>query len=230
LLDTTVAQTDTTAKWLLDNTRTCHVTVIPNAINCPAPANGDSPESETLAGQRKILAAAGRLHPLKGFNHLVSAFASICQTRPDWCLMIAGEGDQREALEAQISQLGLHDRIFMLGRVKNINAFFSRADIFALTSSHEGFPNVLLEAMACGLPAVSFDCEAGPRAIIRDGEDGILVPPGDRDALASAIASLMDDENRRRKMGSAATLVCDRFSPARVLQLWDRVLHNKTLS
>ena len=101
--------------------------------------------------------------------------------------------------------------------------WYQRASIFALTSKFEGMPNVLLEALAHGCPAVSYDCDTGPRDIIRDGVDGILVTPGDLVALGAALQSMMQDEDMRLRMAAQAIAVRDRFSIDVVLAQWEQL-------
>jgi glycosyltransferase involved in cell wall biosynthesis len=169
------------------------------------------------------LIAAGRLIELKGFDILIAAFVAIACQHEDWGLTILGEGDLRAQLERQVSDANLTGRIQLPGRVDNAHSWFSQADIYVLSSRYEGLPCALCEAMACGIPAVSFDCESGPRDIIRDGVDGVLVPSGDVRALATALDSLMKDEQRRGRLRSRAAEVQQRFGMSQILERWEQL-------
>jgi glycosyltransferase involved in cell wall biosynthesis len=145
-----------------------------------------------------------------------------------WDLVILGEGKEREVLKTQVEKLGLSARVYFPGRVGNLAAWYDRAELYVMSSRFEGFPNTLMEAMAHGLPAVSFDCDTGPRDIIREGIDGSLVSPMDGEAgLARAMEAIMEDEVRRQRMGRAAVAVRERFSPEHVMAAWDNVLNIK---
>jgi glycosyltransferase involved in cell wall biosynthesis len=158
---------------------------------------------------------------VKGYDLLIQSFAKLAASRPDWSLVIAGDGPQRPVLAEAIRVSGVSDRISLTGWATGIAHWYARASIFVVSSVFEGGPNVLIEAMAHGVPAVSFDCDMGPRTIIRDGIDGILVPPQDEAALAAALARLMDDEDLRTRMAARATDARERFSEAKMLAAWD---------
>ena len=170
----------------------------------------------------RFVVAMGRLVPLKGFDMLLEAF-SRCK-RDDWSLVILGEGEDRPRLEQLVKSLKLEQRVLLPGRVAEPSHVLRRAEFFVLSSRYEGFPMALVEAMACGLPVLSFDCPTGPSDIIRDGEDGILVPREDISALAEAMMGLMDDEGERRRLAARAPEVMKRFCVEKVMGQWDVLL------
>ncbi len=224
-LDVVTGQTEEAAVWLRTHTWARRVTVIPNAVRWPLPTQAPiiAPASVVPDGA-SLIVAAGRLAELKGFDRLIEAFSRIAPAHPSWSLAIIGEGPERPRLEQSIERLGLTSRVALPGHAGNLADWYARASLFALTSRYEGFPNVLLEAMSYGLPAVSFDCDVGPRNIVREGKDGFLVPVGDVEGLADKMSLLADDEVLRRRMGRAATDVRTRFAPQRILQEWDCTL------
>jgi glycosyltransferase involved in cell wall biosynthesis len=176
---------------------------------------------------RKRLLAVGRLDYQKGFELLIEAFARLAADARDWELVIVGQGPLREALGERLEELGIGDAAYLAGEVGNLDDWYRDADLFALSSRFEGFPNALLEAMAHGLPAVSFDCDTGPRDIIRPGVDGLLVAPGDVGALEAALRRLMGDAALREQFGKRATDVRDRFAMERVAELWEDLFHRE---
>jgi glycosyltransferase involved in cell wall biosynthesis len=135
-----------------------------------------------------------------------------------------GEGPERGSLERLIDAYGLRERVTLLGQVQQPGAYLLESELFVLSSRHEGFPNALCEAMACGLAAVSFDCPAGPRHIIRHGADGLLVPAGDVQALSREMSSLMSDSLLRRRLGNRAAEVSARFDATEIFPVWEKVL------
>jgi GalNAc-alpha-(1->4)-GalNAc-alpha-(1->3)-diNAcBac-PP-undecaprenol alpha-1,4-N-acetyl-D-galactosaminyltransferase len=193
--------------------------VMPNPVLTPAV----DPATTPLVPKPSLM-AMGRLHPQKGFDLLIKAFAQVQAKYPDWHLTILGEGLMRSELEALRSQLGLIDRIHLLGSVKNVDAYLRQADLFVMPSRFEGFPMALCEAMACGLPVLAADCLSGPRDIIRDGVDGILVPVEDVDALAAGLDRLMGDPHQRQQLAQAAPQILERFGLERVMGMWTETI------
>lgn len=150
-----------------------------------------SPHPWLADGAAPVIVAAGRLKPQKNFPLLLRAFARLRQRRPAR-LLIMGEGKQRRELESLTQRLGIGDAVAMPGYFPNPYAVFARAALFVLSSDWEGLPTVLIEALACGCPVVATDCPSGPAEILAGGQFGELVPPGDVDALALAMARTLD--------------------------------------
>jgi len=176
------------------------------------------------SGWPHVVMGMGRLAPEKGFDVLIRAFARSAAELPDWGLAILGEGSERAALESIVAELGLQDRVRLPGVVDDPFSSLRRADLFVLSSRSESFGNALVEAMACGLPVVATQCWSRSPGLVRDGVDGVLVPPDDVDALAAAMSELMRDEARRGQMASEAGAAVERFDVAAVSRTWDELL------
>lgn len=186
--------------------------------------NAFTPHDQPAAQRTgKVIVAAGRLHPQKGFDLLLQAFAIVSAKHPDWQLRIYGSGAERNDLAALSEQLGLGDRARLMGKSDRLLRRMAEGSIFALSSRYEGFPMVLLEAMSTALPVVSFDCPTGPGEIVTPGVDGLLVAPHDVAALAAAISELIEDEPRRNAMGAAALEKADTYSMSRIMPMWERL-------
>jgi glycosyltransferase involved in cell wall biosynthesis len=170
---------------------------------------------------RKVLLAVGRLEAVKNYGVLVSVFGQLAARHPDWDLVILGEGPQRAALEAAIQAGPAAARIHLPGIAGNVGEWYVRAQLYVMSSHSEGFPNSLAEALVHGLPAVSFDCDTGPRDIVRHGIDGLLVPPGDAEALGRALNCLMEDPELRGDFAARAHEARERFSLERITGMWE---------
>ena len=145
----------------------------------------------------------------------------VAAQHPDWRLRIWGEGEQRPSLEQQIRDLGLADQVSLMGFSNQMHQELSTATLFVLSSRAEGYPRVIVEAMACGVPVVSTDCPNGPREMIQDGVDGILVPNEDSKALGVAIVAMIEaGAERRREMGLVALENATARSQPVIAQRW----------
>lgn len=221
-LSSVVALTTECAQWIESHTLARRVPVIPNAIASPLPDNIPRILPATLCGQgRKVLLAVGRLDPVKNFVALLHAFAQVAQRYPEWDLVILGEGPQRPLLESIVRSKRLDRRVFLPGIAGNVGNWYTRASLFAMTSLSEGFPNALAEALAHGLPAVSVDCDTGPRDIIRHDVDGLLVPPHDPGALVAALAGVMGDPALQSRLALRAGEAAERFCLEKVAAMWE---------
>lgn len=221
-LDVVVALTNESAEWLKQHTRARRIAVIPNPVTWPLPAQAPRLIPPQPEGWSTLL-TVGRLSEEKGFHRLIAIFQAMAAHFPQWRLVILGEGPERKALEAQVRSAGLQQRILLPGRAGNVGEWYAAADLYVLSSRFEGFPNTLAEAMAHGLPAVAFDCDTGPRDIIRDGVDGVLVPAGDTTAMESALRRLMGDAPLRQQLGAEAVEIRSRYSMVRVVGMWERL-------
>lgn len=214
-----VVQTTSVGEWAKAQGWKVPVWVIPNA----APQwSVEVPQSR--CERAPTILAVGRLSEEKGYHLLIEAFDAIASRFPDWQLRIIGEGSERVRLVRLIDQLKISGRVLVSGWSSDVAAEMQSAELLAVTSRYEGFPNVILEAMALGLPCVSFDCDSGPREIIRNGVDGLLVPPGDLAAFTNALTELISNDGHRRAMGVAAREVVSRYSRADFYRRWDAVL------
>jgi glycosyltransferase involved in cell wall biosynthesis len=221
-----VAQTEMAREWLEEHCPGSRVKVIPNPVMWPLPINKPVMKPQDwVPPDRKLLLAVGRLHRQKGFDLLLAAFSDLVKDFPDWDLVILGEGSERRSLEAKRAALGLERHVLMPGRAGNVSSWYERADLYVMTSLYEGFPNTLLEAMAHGVPAVSFDCDAGPRDLIRHEVNGVLVPLADGvEGLVAGMRYLMRNDVLRCRMGEAACEVREKFSMGTVKDGWAVVL------
>lgn len=220
LLDAVVAQTSESADWIRSHTSAREVVVIPNPVVLPLSFRPPLLEPPT-SGDRRLLLAVGRLCDQKGFDILIRIFAALAPFFPQWQLVILGEGPARPVLEGVVRAHNMATRILLPGRAGNVAQWYEAADIYVMSSRFEGFPNTLLEALAHGVPSVSFDCDTGPRDLIRNGRDGLLVPPSNEDAMRDALRTLMEDEAMRTRFSTEATSVRERYSISSVVGLWD---------
>jgi glycosyltransferase involved in cell wall biosynthesis len=223
LAEKVVALTDETRQWVETYCHCTDVKVIPPPFTLPIARTNPMIDPQSVIGEkRRMLLAVGRLSPEKGFDSLIEAFRKIADTLPQWDLVIVGEGRTRAALEQQIDAAHIRGRVFLPGRAGNVSDWYERADLYVLSSHYEGFSMTLVEALASGCAAVSYDCDSGPRVIIQPGTNGLLVKPvGDANALALALERLMKDDAERHRMALRAASVIETFALRKTIALWD---------
>ena len=188
------------------------IRVIPNAANFIADKYSDC--------SAKRVIAVGRLDYQKSFDRLIQVWEKVHLQMPQWRLDIFGQGEWQEMLQRMIDERGLQEVVKLNAPTKNIGKEYSESSMLVMSSHYEGFPMVMIEAMACGLPAVCFDFKCGPRDIISEGENGLIVPDGDIDGMAEAMVRLMKDGDLRKRMGENAKKVVEKYSEDRVMGLW----------
>ncbi|WP_460858559.1 glycosyltransferase [Nocardiopsis coralliicola] len=189
------------------------IAAVPNCV----PEPGLIADAEARSAPPELI-SAGRITGMKGYDLLIDAFARICGDYPDWTLRIYGRGRGMADRKRQIAALGLHDRAFMMGAHPRIEEAWALGALAAVPSRDEPFGMSIVEAMRCGLPVVAADCPHGPREIIADGEDGLLVAPEDSAALARGLDRLMGDSALRARMARAALRASARYAPDTVAQ------------
>lgn len=178
--------------------------------------------------KKKQIIAAGRLHPDKNFASLLQIWAKVIQRKPDFCLLIAGEGPLEHTLKQQAVSLGIADSVRFTGALPHEQLLIEMAQsyCYALTSVSESFGLVLVESMMCGTPPVSYCVRVGPEAIIDDGVNGYLVPDGDEKQFADRIVELIENDALRTKMGQNAVTKAAVFYKDRVMPKWNAILGN----
>lgn len=188
------------------------VSVIPNPVDI-------HPAGSALLEEKRVI-AVGRLSYEKNYPSMIRAFSSVAKRFSGWRLDIFGDGSERESLKQLISDLSLDGIVNLRGSTRNINNEMLHSSLLVLSSRFEGFGLVLVEAMSCGLPVVSFACPCGPQDIISDGEDGFLVPEGNEEILADRICELIENVTIRKKMGAAALEKSRQYSLDRIIPMW----------
>lgn len=186
--------------------------VIPNPITC-------NNTTISTCNYKKVI-SVGRLSEEKGFDMLIDAWKIVAKKHPDWELNIYGEGQLKNSLESQISKNKLCMSLHLCGPTKNVMEKYAESSIYVLSSRFEGFGLVLVEAMSCGVPCVSFNCPHGPAEIIENDVNGILVENGNVVALANAIEDLIVNENKRIEMGKKAHEMVQKYSQDNVMEVW----------
>lgn len=194
------------------------IRIIPNPV--ATPHTFACPDKPGTNGRFTLL-TVGRLCAQKNQKALIDAFIAICGAYPQWDLHIVGDGEAHDELAQHIAKKSMQQRVFLVGKQRNISSWLDAANLFCLPSKWEGFPNALAEAMAHRLPCVGFAECAGVRDLVINGKTGLLA---NSDSLASALADLMASADKRKEMGAASARDISRYSPEMVFKMWDDVL------
>lgn len=212
-----VFQTEDAYDWYKKYMRKAEGKVIPNAIN-PAFIG------KAYFGERKKeIVSAGRLSKQKNFDLLIKAFSDVANDFPDYILKIYGEGPLLSDHKETAKSLNLEARVEFPGRVNDIDEKIKQASLFVLSSDYEGMPNALMEAMALGLPCISTDCPCGgPRFLIENHKNGILVGVKDRYGLATSMRNLLSDNEYAESLGKNAVSVCEILAPEKIYDEWEK--------
>ena len=191
-----------------------NIVVIPNAAMLVGNKYSDVTEKRVIA--------VGRLDYQKGFDRLIKAWKMVQQSGRfnDWKLDIFGQGEWKDMLNSMINDYGIAGTASINAPTKQIGDEYAKSSMLVMSSNYEGFPMVMIEAMACGLPVVSFDFKCGPKDIIDDGKNGIIVHDGDIEGLANAMMKLMDNQTLRKTMSENAKKVVDTYSEENVMKQW----------
>ena len=189
--------------------------IIPNPLTI-------STKTTSMCNSKKVI-SVGRLNEQKGYDMLIQAWKLVHYKHPDWELFIYGEGALKSILEDDIKRNNLDTCIYIEDPTENIVDKYVESAFYVMSSSYEGFGLVLTEAMACGLPCISFDCPSGPREIITDKEDGWLIENGNISKLAEAICYFIENENDRKAMGMKAVKNVTRYSQHVIMNKWNEL-------
>lgn len=184
-----------------------------------------SVEHSWVDSQTPLIIAVGRLVRQKGYEFLLRSVEKVL-TEIDVNLLILGEGERRGSLIDLSKRLSIHDNVDFVGEKKNPFKYIASSDLFVLSSRFEGFPNTLVEAMACGAAVISTDCPTGPSEIITDGKDGYLVPFGDEKTLSDKILEVLNSEDIRIKLSKNARKKAEKFHIDRIIKEYESLFRS----
>ena len=228
--DRIVTQTEAVARRLTGEIapRPGQVQCLHNPVDVERLAEAAKVATSPFSGPGPHVLAMGRLTQQKGFDLLLEAIAGVRAAGVPAHLTIVGVGELEAALNAQAEQLGIADVVDLAGFQDRPERFFAHADVFVLSSRYEGMPNVVLEALACGLPIVAFDCPHGVSEIVHDGVNGRLLPPEDVPALIAALVSVLRDPTTQTRMRAAIPATLSSFAAPAVSARWNALFQALT--
>ncbi|WP_170283966.1 glycosyltransferase [Flagellimonas olearia] len=193
--------------------------------------NPISPELSQLVdhtpNRKNIILSVGRLDTNKNQKSIIEAFSNLKD--PSWSLLLIGDGGMKKELEAMISRMGQTERIQIISGVKDIHNYYNKAKIFVFASNSEGFPNALLEAMHFGLACISTDCDYGPRELIENMRNGILISTNELDELTKSTIELSGNQQLIASLGNNAQRESEKYKAENVISEWEKTI-NKLLN
>ncbi|MGD1820447.1 MAG: glycosyltransferase family 4 protein [Pleomorphochaeta sp.] len=200
--------------------------IVKKSVVIPNPIFINKELNNLTITKKKIIFSAGRLENQKNFKLLISAFSKIINKFPSYQLHIYGQGRLKSELQVQIDQLGLQDKVKLLGVTDDLHKFLKESELFVLSSNHEGMPNILMEAMALGVCCISTDCPCGgPRFLIKNDVNGFLFPIGDEDKLISLMDKILTDKDVRKRVSMEALKIYEDLNPILIVEQWDKYLY-----
>ncbi len=204
-------------RWL-DGNRKIEIVQIPNLLDKVPNLSSDLRSMQIVS--------VGRLHPVKDFCSLIDVFELVQKQIPEARLTIVGGGEERAKLEAKVKEKRLNGKVIITGMVdkERVQETMIYASVYAMTSLTECFPMVLLESFSCGVPAVAFDVPVGPKAIIKEGENGYLIQNRDKEEMANRIIEILTNKTKREKLGKNAKRDAYQYLPEAVMPKWKEIL------
>lgn len=216
--DNIITLTETDKLFWQEGIKKIKAKIIP--ISNPSPYSIQTYEKKENS---KIVLAVGRLSYQKGFDRLLESWIEVSKAMPEWKLKIVGDGEDKLILSEFIKYNHLTASVELVGKTDNVSKYYKEAEIFCLSSRYEGFPMVLLETLAFGLPVISFDCETGPAEILAD-TDSILIPQDNINLFASSLINLIKNEEKRKLINPKSKEKAKLYQPQFIIQQWIKLL------
>lgn len=180
------------------------------------------PESSSSLNNKKVL-IVGKQSYQKGQDLLIQAWKIVIEKHPEWVLEIVGKVDESMGLKQQVTKLDLAEHVYFFEPEKTIEQKYLNTSIYVMSSRYEGFGMVLIEAMAFGVPCISFNCNYGPSDIIKHNQNGLLIPNGDVNSLAMSIIELIENPKKRKALGHQAKIDAQKYMPEKIVKQWDEL-------